>query len=99
VVSADDATAAAYGLIVDAGEAEAIAVARARAALLVIDDDRGRRLALRLGVDVKGTLGILVLAKRSGLLERVRPVVEALPQRGVYVSQRLIDAVLRELSE
>lgn len=99
VVSADEATAAAYALLVDQGEAEAIAVARARGQLLVIDDDRGRRLALRLGLRIKGTLGILVLAKRRGLLERVRPLVEALPQRGVYVSPRLLDAVLRDVGE
>jgi predicted nucleic acid-binding protein len=33
------------------------------------------------------------------LLERVRPLLEALPQRGVYVSQRSIDAVLRDVDE
>lgn len=99
VTVADEATAAAYALLVDEGEAEAIAIARAREALLVIDDDRGRRLALRLELRIKGTLGILVLAKRRGMLSQVRPLIEALPQRGVYVSQRLIDAVLRDVGE
>lgn len=99
VVSADEATSSAYSLLVDEGEAEAIAVARARNALLIIDDDRGRRLALRVGLQIKGTLGILVLAKRRGLLAHVRPLIEGLSQRGVYVSQRLIDAVLRDAGE
>lgn len=99
MVSADEATSSAYALLVDEGEAEAIAVARARDALLIIDDDRGRRLALRLGLRIKGTLGILVLAKRRGLLARVRPLIEGLPQRGIYVSQRLIDAVLLDVDE
>ncbi len=99
IVSADVAMTTAYALLVDEGEAEAIAVAQARDALLVIDDDRGRRLALRVGLRIKGTLGILVLAKRRKLLDRVRPLVEALPERGVYVAQYLIDAVLREVGE
>jgi hypothetical protein len=99
VVSADEATSAAYALLVDQGEAEAIAVARAQQGLLVIDDDRGRRLALRLGLRVKGTLGILVLAKRRGFVSQIRPLIEGLSQRGVYVSQRLMDAVFRDVGE
>ncbi len=99
VVPTNEPTAAAYALLVDEGEAAAIAVARAHDALLIIDDDRGRRLALRLGLRIKGTLGILVLAKRRGLLERVRPLIETFPQRGIYVSQHLIDAVLGDVDE
>jgi predicted nucleic acid-binding protein len=99
VVSADEASVAGYALIVDEGEAAAIVVAKACDALLIIDDDRGRRLALRLGLRIKGTLGILVLAKRRGLLARVRPLIDALPRCGVYVSQRLIDAVLHDVNE
>lgn len=99
VVSADEAMVGSYALIVDEGEAAAIVVAKASDALLIIDDDRGRRLALRVGLRIKGTLGILVLAKRRGLLSQVRPLIDALPRCGVYVSQSLIDAVLRDVNE
>ncbi len=99
VVPVDATTAAGYALLVDDGEAEAIALARTADSLLVIDDDRGRRLALRLGLRIKGTLGLLVLAKNRGLLDPIRPLLEALPQRGVHVSQRLIEIALREAGE
>ncbi len=99
MVPVDATTAAGYALLVDDGEAEAIALARTADSLLVIDDDRGRRLALRLGLRIKGTLGLLVLAKNRGLLDPIRPLLEALPQRGVHVSQRLIEIALREAGE
>src|SRR4051812_10252348 len=64
VEQADPLQAEGYALLVDRGEAEAIALARHHHdSLLLIDDDRGRRLALKLGLRIKGTLGILVAAK------------------------------------
>jgi predicted nucleic acid-binding protein len=95
----DPVAMAGYELLVDAGEAAAIALAKAEGGLLLMDDNRGRRLALRLGLAVKGTLGILVLAKRRGHIERVRPVLEMLLSHGIRISQRLIDATLREVGE
>lgn len=99
VVPADEAIIAGYALLVDEGEAAAIVVAKAHDALLLVDDDRGRRLALRLGLRIKGTLGILALAKHRGLISQARPLIDALPRCGVHVSQGLIEAVLRHLGE
>jgi hypothetical protein len=90
---------AGYELLVDVGEAAAIALARSEGGLLLMDDDRGRRLALRLGLAVKGTLGILVLAKRRGHVEHVRPLLDALLKQGIRVSGTLVDATLREVGE
>ena len=69
VVVVPDATPPTEALVVlaevDAGEAAAIALALARGAdLLLIDDAAGRRAAGELGVSVRGTLGVLVAAKR-----------------------------------
>jgi predicted nucleic acid-binding protein len=99
VVRVDPVAMAGYELLVDAGEAAAIALAKAEGGLLLMDDNRGRRLALRLGLAVKGTLGILVLAKRRGHIERVSPVLEMLLSHGIRISQRLIDATLSEVGE
>jgi hypothetical protein len=99
VVQVSEAATAGYSLLVDAGEAEAIALAKSEGGLLLMDDDRGRRLALRLGLAVKGTLGILVLAKRRGHIDHVRPLLDALLQNGIRVSQQLVDATLHEVGE
>lgn len=99
VVRVDPTSAAGYELLVDAGEAAAIALAMSEGGLLLMDDDRGRRLALRLGLAIKGTLGILVLAKKQGHIASVRPLLEALQKHGIRVAQKLVEATLREVGE
>lgn len=59
----------------DAGEAEVISLARQLSpCVAIIDERRGRRIAQHVyGLPVKGTAGILVEAKRHGLISDVRP--------------------------
>lgn len=84
----------------DPGEAAAIWVAVERKATLVLSDDRPARLAtVQLGLAVRGTLGILVEAKRRGEIQEVAPVVTELRSRGVWLSDRLIARILAEAGE
>jgi predicted nucleic acid-binding protein len=54
----------------DAGERAAVALAGAlRADLVLMDDRKGVRIALQKGFAVTGTLGILDLAARRGLID------------------------------
>ena len=43
-----------------------------RADFLLVDERRGRRIALEAGVPVIGLLGVIVRAKRTGLIESAR---------------------------
>jgi uncharacterized protein len=62
-----------------AGEAEAIILAKERAAdLLLIDETAGRRIAAREGLRAIGLLGVLVQAKRAGILYSVRELTAEL---------------------
>jgi uncharacterized protein len=81
--------------VVDAGEAEAIALASETEHLLIIDDRKGRLWAQRLGVSVIGTIGVIVRAKREGYLESVRAVLEELQAIGFYLTPRLMNEALR----
>jgi predicted nucleic acid-binding protein len=85
----------------DLGEAEAIVVAvEQRAELLLIDERRGRIVASRLGLKVIGLLGVLVEAKRRGLIPAVKPLLDDLVIRaGFWISQSLYSRVLRETGE
>jgi predicted nucleic acid-binding protein len=82
------------------GEAEAIALGVANpGSLLILDDALGRRIAHLNGLTCTGTLGVLVKAKQQGLLPSVSPVIEALRSTTMYLSQTLIEMVLREAEE
>lgn len=57
----------------DQGEAEAITLAtEVGAELLLIDERRGRKVATRLVLNVIGVLGILIEAKKKGLIHSLR---------------------------
>ncbi|WP_205664704.1 DUF3368 domain-containing protein [Ammonifex thiophilus] len=85
--------------VVDSGEAEAIALAMERGWRLIADDRKARSWAKRLGVHVIGTAGILVRAKREGLLSSVKPLLEAMQQKGFRMSPALVAEVLRLAGE
>ncbi len=87
-------------ILVDRGEAEAIALAQSiPESIVLLDDAQARRVAERLNVPRIGTLGILRRAKKSGLVMAVKPYIEELRSQGIYIRQSLIDAVLQDLGE
>lgn len=87
-------------ILVNAGEAEALALAQGLpGALLLVDDARARRLAERLEVPRVGTVGLLRRAKLAGLVRSLRPLLRALQESGIYIRQALIDAVLKDVGE
>ena len=82
-------------LILDAGKAEAIQLASERnAQLLVIDDRRGREIALSRGIKINGTGGILIAAKKAGILGKVKPVLDELSSAGYRLSEDLCNRII-----
>jgi len=73
-----DVLVAALRMIVNAGEAEAIALASEKSCLLISDDKQARSAAKRLGVAVIGTVGVLVRAKQSGVVTAIKPILDDL---------------------
>jgi predicted nucleic acid-binding protein len=87
------------GLLLGAGEREALELALQLKAVLAIDDRRGRRVAAGLGVPHTGTVGILLLAQERGLVARVTPVLDEMVARGFRRSRRLYEEVRRRANE
>ena len=52
-----------------------------------------------LGLSVVGTLGVLLAAKRRGLIAEVRPLVDQLARQGFWVSPRLVRQALLAAGE
>jgi len=82
------------------GESETISLALELGARWVILDDRpARRLARGLQLNVIGTLGILLAARKRDLLPAVRPCLDALLQHDFFIAPALYEQVLREAGE
>ena len=86
-------------LYLGSGEAEAIALARAQRALLLIDERIGRVAAVKEGVTVVGTGAVLIQSKRRGLLSAVLPEVDALRQASYRISDALRAQILHLAGE
>ena len=87
--------------LLDRGESEAIALAlELNAEELLIDERLGRREAARLGISMTGILGILLIAKRRGLITAVCPVMDELITIAKFrVSRQLYTEVLTAANE
>jgi uncharacterized protein len=84
-----------------AGESEAIALAlEVHAEAVLIDEAEARNVAMERGLDTIGVLGILLRAKRKGLLGSIKPVIDQLEDGlDFFVSARLRAEVLKEAGE
>lgn len=65
----------------------------------VQDDRKARRWAKSLGLRVIGTAGLLVRAKRQGVLSEVKPILEALKRSNFRLHPSLEKEVLRLAGE
>ncbi|NUQ61995.1 MAG: DUF3368 domain-containing protein [Pirellulales bacterium] len=65
----------------------------------VLDDEPARRTAAALGIACSGTLGLLIDAKRHGLVAVVAPLLDDLQRNNFHVSRQLRDVVLRAAGE
>src|SRR5919109_1684875 len=73
----DPIRASHYSHTVDAGEAEAIELAKElHADRLLIDERKGRRLAIQEGIPVIGLMGVVLLAKRRQLVPSARALLD-----------------------
>jgi predicted nucleic acid-binding protein len=82
------------------GESETLGLAfEVRAELVILDDRPARRLAIGLGLPVVGTMGVLLRAKRTGIIPAVQPLVEQLLRAGFRLSPAIRERVLTDAGE
>jgi predicted nucleic acid-binding protein len=84
----------------DAGEAEAIVLAKETGAeLLIIDEKPGRIYAKQAGLKITGIIGVLIKAKKDGFIKQVKPLLIELTKKDVWISDRLIVEVCNLIDE
>ena len=85
---------------VDIGEASAIALAvENEGSLLVIDDIKARKLAKKLNIELTGTLGILLKAKKKNIIPKVKPYIEKILETNFRISDNIISEILKLSNE
>ena len=83
-----------------AGEVDTIVLAGEQEAdLVIMDDAEAKKTAKDKGLNVIGTMGVLVRAKQKGFLDKVEPVMNSLIQDGLYISDSVRDLVLELAGE
>ncbi|MGA1825228.1 MAG: DUF3368 domain-containing protein [bacterium] len=84
----------------DQGEAEAITLAKQETSdILLIDELRGRKIAKEHGLKIIGTGGILVEAKRRGLIPLLKPVLDELIKHRYRIDANLYNEMLKRAGE
>lgn len=86
-------------MLVDEGEAEAIALAYQLNTIIILDDQKARKVARNLGVLYKGTISILIKAKQAGIISSVKPLINDLEFNGFYLSQSLKQEAIKLADE
>jgi predicted nucleic acid-binding protein len=86
----------------DAGESEAIILSDTiGASFLLMDEVKGRQIAKQMGIQLMGTIGILMTAYKECLLskEEILNCIEVLKKSGRHISPQLYEQLIERMSD
>ena len=84
----------------DKGEASSIALAlEVKNATLIIDEIKGRKIAQSFNIDIIGTIGIILLADKKGLISDVTSLILRLVNKGFRLSDKLINKIIEKYGQ
>jgi len=85
--------------LLDEGESEAIALALERKSKLIIDEKKGRKIALAQGLEIIGLLGIVYLNIRNGFLSRneAKQFLDEALHHGYRINSKLIETMFASI--
>lgn len=100
IIKIENEDARRYFLDLDKGEAEAIILATEIGAdLIIMDEKLGRFHAKHADLKVTGTVGVLIKAKREGIINELKPLLFELRAKDVWISEKFIDEILSLVHE
>lgn len=73
--------------------------ALASGAEAIVDDRAARNCAAALGVQVRGTLAVVVLAKQAGILPAAGPIIAELRRAGLFLADDVVRRALELAGE
>ena len=87
-------------LLLDIGESEAIYLAKIKQMPLIIDEKKGRKIALNLNLKIIGLLGIIYLNVKKEFItkQEAKQLISQAISNGYRISQTLISSMFDRLS-
>jgi predicted nucleic acid-binding protein len=86
--------------VLDAGEASSIALSlEIEDSILIIDELKGRKIARSLNIKIIGTIGILILAHKKGLIKDLITVILKLVNSGFRLSDDLLNSIVDQFGK
>lgn len=87
-------------LMIDRGETETIVLAEEiNADAVLIDDLKARRIANLRGLNVIGTIGVLLDAKEEGIIHELKPLLDEQIKKKIRISKELYEHALELANE
>lgn len=82
------------------GEVEVMILAKEKNAdLVIIDDSNAKKHAKYLKLSVTGTLGVLIRAKRQGYISELKPIIQDMVEKNIFISEKLMKLCLEQVGE
>lgn len=96
----NDSTTNTIAQLLNLGEASSIALALENpTSIVIIDDLKARKMARKLALRVTGTLGVLMKAKETGVIKKLKPFIKELEKTDFRIAQKIIDEILKIVGE
>lgn len=81
----------------DKGEASSVALAlEFENSTLIIDEIKGRKFAAAYNIEIIGTIGILLIAHKKGVVKDVLSIILKLVNKGFRLSDKIIDQLIEK---
>jgi predicted nucleic acid-binding protein len=85
---------------VDRGEASAIALAlEFSKSMLILDDYKARKVAENLCLEITGTIGVIIIAKKRGIINSIKPYLEKIRATNFRISEEIERQAFKEAEE
>jgi predicted nucleic acid-binding protein len=82
------------------GEAEVIVLAKEKGIKHVLIDEKiARQQAGIQELNVIGTLGLLLKAKKKGLLSSIKPLILNIRDNGIWIKDEIVNGILKDAGE
>ncbi len=86
--------------VLDKGEAGSIALSlEIEDSVLIIDERKGRKIASSLNIKIIGTIGVLILAHKRGLIKDLTTVILKLVNSGFRLSDNILNRIIEQFGK